>query len=67
MVKRVCDCCGKSHYNMGIDKRLKEKFGIEVDICLDCFAWLDDNDRYDRLLENGIINDEMFNALITEK
>lgn len=52
---------------MGVDKRLKEKFGIEVDICLDCFAWLDDNDRYDRLLENGIINDEMFNALVIEK
>ena len=68
-MKRICcDVCGHaSDYPMSKDTKLKELFGIDVDVCLDCSAWLDDNDRYDRLLENGVIDDEMFDALVIDK
>jgi hypothetical protein len=65
--KRICDICGKTCFDSSIDTQLKEKYGIEINICIDCNMWFDDNDRYDILLENGIINDEMFNELITGK
>ena len=66
MLKKCCDVCGKTHHSMWTDSKLKKTFGIKVDICLDCGAWLDDYDRYTRLLDNGIIDDEMYNSLINE-
>lgn len=52
---------------MRLDRKLKEKFDIEAYVCLDCSAWLDDCGRYDMMLENGIINDEMFDELVVGK
>jgi hypothetical protein len=66
-MNKCCDVCGKKHFDVRPDRTIKEKLGMEVHVCLDCSAWLSDNDRYDMLLENGIINDEMFDALVVEK
>lgn len=66
MLKHCCDCCGKSHYDIRLDKRLKEKFNIKAYVCLDCSAWMDDVGRYEMMLDNGIINDKMFDALVVE-
>lgn len=65
-MKRICcDICGHaSDFPMCTDKRLKEEFGIEVDICISCSGWLDERDRYERLLWNGIIDDEVYEKLI---
>lgn len=66
MLKKCCDVCGKNHHSMWTDSRLKKKFGISADICLDCCAYLDYSERYERMLDNGIIDDEMYNSLINE-
>lgn len=68
MKKTCCDICGHaSDYPMSGDKRLKEEFGIDVDICISCCGWLDDNDRYERLLDNGIIDDEVYEKLMNNE
>ena len=65
MKRLCCDVCGcASDFPIYGDKRLKTEFGIDVDICLDCSAWLDDYDRYERLLDNGVIDDEVYEKLI---
>ena len=66
MLIKCCDVCGKNHHSMWTDSKLKKKFGIQVNICLDCGSWLDDSDRYERLLDNGIIDDKMYYSLINE-
>jgi len=66
MLKKCCDVCGKNHHSMWGDSKLKKKFGINVNICLDCCAWLDDNDKYTRLYDNGIIDEEQYDSLVNE-
>lgn len=63
----ACDVCGKYHHDIRVDKTLKEKFNIEAKICLDCYAWFDDNDRYDALFDNGIIDDDVYAALVDDE
>lgn len=63
-MKKHCDVCGKRHFDIRLDERIKEVTGLDVYVCLDCYAWWDDNDRYNKLLENGIIDDDMFDALV---
>lgn len=67
MISICCDVCGKtSNYPMVGDCKLKE-FGIYVDVCLDCCAYLDDHDRYERLYNNGVIDDEVYEKLMNNE
>ena len=66
-MREHCDVCGKRHHDIRMDKRIKEITGLEVHICLDCYAWMDDEDRYDALLNEGVINDSEFIALVFEE
>lgn len=66
MLKKCCDVCGKNHHSMWTDSKLKKKFGVKVNICLDCGAWLSDSERYERLCDNGIISEDEYNSLISE-
>lgn len=67
MKRNCCDVCGHaSRYPMYADSRLKG-FGIDVDVCLDCCAQLNDHDRYERLYEDGIISDEIYEELMNEE
>ena len=65
-MKRVCCdvCLSASNYPMSKDKRIKEIFGADVDVCLDCSAWLDDRQIYERLFENDIICEDTYEELI---
>ena len=66
-MKTTCDVCGKKHFDIRVDKKLEDQFGIKANVCLDCYAWLADYHRYTILLENGLINDKMFSELIKGK
>lgn len=68
MKRNCCDVCGHaSNFPMSRDERLKTEFGIDVDICLDCSAYLDDHDRYERLYNNGVIDDEVYEKLMNNE
>ena len=64
---KFCDVCGGSHHDIRMDKRIKEVTGLEVHICLDCYAWLGDYHRYQMLLENEVIDDDMFYELLARE
>ena len=66
-MNKTCDVCGKRHHDIRMDNRIKEITGLEVHICLDCYAWLDDEDRYDALLDSGVINEETHDELAFSK
>jgi hypothetical protein len=68
-MKRICcDVCGhSSDYPMSKDKKLKSMFGYEVDICLDCSAHLDDQEIYERLRDNEVIDDYMLEVLLSDE
>ena len=68
-MKRVCcDVCGcASDYPMSKDKKLKKAFGYEVDVCLDCSAHLDDKEIYERLCDNGVIDEYMLEVLLADE
>ena len=68
MIAKCCDVCGRSsNYPMGGDKKLRENFGIEVEICLDCGMWLSNYQIYERLCDNGVIDDDVYEALVKER
>lgn len=65
MKRTCCDICGcSSDFPMYGDLRLKKEFDINVDICISCSGWLDDRDRYERLLDNGIIDENVYVKLV---
>lgn len=67
MLKRCCDVCGNASEYMHVDQRLKNMFGIKADVCISCSGWLSDAERYERLCDNGIISEDIYEALVREK
>ena len=66
MVSECCDICGKSHQHLFIEPLLLA-YGVRAVTCLDCSSWLDDQQRFERLLENGLIDQDIYDALMRDE